>query len=374
MDTGECFNECTSHGRCARGICVCDEGWRGYDCRETTRGFLYLLSPPASKGLERMRSMHARSDPIYHSEYFFFHWFVRDPWLRSADRSTARLVYIPAWTYYQLNNVAFGDRSLADLEKYVDTHHNVSRRQRVYFLSGDKGACRAKSGPVFLSHWGLRVPWEHMLEPSRYTRTTSTPPCADARHVVVPMYFDYRKAATTVDRRTTFRCELAFGGSRQLRWTGPSYSQGVRQLVFDTHQTTPGFCVRRRVTTEEVRESKFCLVVSGDGFGSRLFHALRNLCVPLIIQPNVSLPFEPLIPYGEFSVRLEKRQIGDLPSLVRRYTADQIYAMRQRLLYWRPAFDWRADAYAFTRYLLCLRAFDQRAVSCAHLRPSLLSP
>ena len=41
------------------------------------------------------------------------------------------------------------------------------------------------------------------------------------------------------------------------------------------------------------------------GWGWRLSLAMLTQCVPVIIQPNVTQPFEELLPYDDFSLRLQ---------------------------------------------------------------------
>jgi len=50
-------------------------------------------------------------------------------------------------------------------------------------------------------------------------------------------------------------------------------------------------------TLDDLRAATFCLAPSGWGWGWRITLALLTQCVPVIIQPNVSQPFEDLIPY-----------------------------------------------------------------------------
>ena len=58
---------------------------------------------------------------------------------------------------------------------------------------------------------------------------------------------------------------------------------------------------------EVLRASKFCLAPSGMGFSTRLYEAVSQGCVPLIIQDEpvsnttVDQAFAPLLPWPQFS-------------------------------------------------------------------------
>ena len=53
-----------------------------------------------------------------------------------------------------------------------------------------------------------------------------------------------------------------------------------------------------------MREAKFCLVVSGHGWGIRIVEAMACGCVPVIVEDNVMQPFEDVLPYETFSIRV----------------------------------------------------------------------
>ena len=56
-------------------------------------------------------------------------------------------------------------------------------------------------------------------------------------------------------------------------------------------------------STEGMRSSRFCLHPAGDTPSScRLFDAIVNHCVPVIISDKIELPFEDDLDYNEFSL------------------------------------------------------------------------
>lgn len=52
-----------------------------------------------------------------------------------------------------------------------------------------------------------------------------------------------------------------------------------------------------------MHSSKFCLNIAGDTPSSnRLFDAISNHCVPVIISDEIELPYEDIIDYLKFSI------------------------------------------------------------------------
>ena len=86
-------------------------------------------------------------------------------------------------------------------------------------------------------------------------------------------------------------------------------------------------------------------------------------CVPVIIQPNVTQPFEPMLPYASFSLRLTKADIPTLPAILRAVPHESICAMQRALARYYRAILWQkpfgvehAGAYDLTQVWLCQRA------------------
>jgi len=90
--------------------------------------------------------------------------------------------------------------------------------------------------------------------------------------------------------------------------------------------------------------------------------------VPVIIQPNVTQPFEDLLEgtpydYSTFAVRLTKEDIPNLPSILRSIPQETLCAKQRMLARVYRAFLWQraqgpahANAYDLTQILLCRRA------------------
>lgn len=81
--------------------------------------------------------------------------------------------------------------------------------------------------------------------------------------------------------------------------------------------------------------SKFCLNIAGDTPSSnRLFDAIVNHCVPVIISDDIELPFEDVLDYSDFCIFVHASNAvrkGYLVNFLRRVKKDRWTAMWERL-------------------------------------------
>lgn len=162
--------------------------------------------------------------------------------------------------------------------------------------------------------------------------------------------------------RTGKRTVLHMGGSMS-NMGRVEYSQGVRQAIERLHAGEEGFVLGGEFTLDDLRAATFCLAPSGWGWGWRITLAMLTQCVPVIIQPNVSQPFEELLPYASFSLRYTREDIPALPSLLRAVTTRRICEMQtslarhyRALLWQKPHGPAHPGAYDLTMISLCRRA------------------
>lgn len=368
---------------------------------------MYVYSPPHEMGLSAMRR--ATMDPLYAAEKQFFERLMADRTLRTLDPKGARLFYVPTFLLPMYPNTVY--------DKGVGHYHNLvnalttrdstfadawrtNRSRHVFFLSGDKGACLWPRGPIYMTHWGLTTPWKAMILPQLWrsdglvSARAHEPPCADERDVILPPIIAHLPITvksganhTAAARILPWRCELFFAGAMTAEqktarssWCDDGrrggvrcYSQGVRAAVFAHHRNRSSFCLATRLPSELYESSRFCLAPSGEGFGDRLATAMLSGCVPLIIQPAVRQPYDDVLPYERFSIRIGADRIPDLHEVLRAVTDEQHAHLRAGVRHHARAFEWArtgAQAYETARYTLCLRA--ERPEGCAALRPSWL--
>ena len=390
-------------------------------------GFIYVYSPPNDYGLAQTRRSHF--DALYHAEQRFFERLMSDYSLRTLDPNKARLFYVPTWLIALYSNTVY-DKGVHHFEALVSALSNQSdifaaawktnRSRHLFFLAGDKGACLWPRGPIYLSHWGLTTPWKAMMLPHLWrsdvlvSARAKEAPCADERDLILPPVVTGGKPshphtrgggessseASNSSSSSTQRsldppangwsCELFFAGAfkaeqkvQRSSWCDDGarggvkcYSQGVRGAVFYHHQnrTEPYVnggkfaCLAPRLPSDLYLTSRFCLAPSGEGFGDRLATSMLRGCVPLIIQPGVLQPYDDILPYHKFSVRVGADKIPILHKLLPSITEAEHKRLRAGVRHYAAAFDWsenNGQAYQLAAYALCRRAHHHGADAAA---------
>eukprot|EP00899_Mesostigma_viride_P026830 jgi/Mesvir1/7331/Mv19141-RA.1 len=146
---------------------------------------------------------------------------------------------------------------------------------------------------------------------------------------------------------------LFFAGASGLKGTGThggskQYSHGVRQRVFELFENRTDIGVvlsRKRVGSaygHMLATSRFCLAPTGSGFGIRIMDSVVMGCIPVIISDNIDQPFEDLLPYELFSVRVEERRIPDLLDILLAITPEEEQEMHRQLDCCMARFLWRS--------------------------------
>ncbi|CAI5490003.1 unnamed protein product [Closterium sp. Naga37s-1] len=162
--------------------------------------------------------------------------------------------------------------------------------------------------------------------------------------------------------RTTL---LFFMGNRYRKDGG-----AVRDALFKSLEQEADMILRegtptvegRRATRAGMRTSQFCLHPAGDTPSAcRMFDAIVNLCVPVVVSDDIELPFEDVLDYRDdielpFEDVLDYREFavfvptvkavrkGYLGKLLRgRKMQSRLPAMQQRLREVRHFFEWDAE-------------------------------
>jgi len=268
----------------------------------------------------------------------------------------------------------------------------------IFFLTTDRGGCWkpwALQHSMIISYLGFRASeayfgFEERLEwPRRgpQTRNNAYSTRRGAESLGLDCYVAHKDVVVPVDANigpkeeaklpapgTPFACKrgphkvLLFMGGSMQNMGRIEYSQGVRQKIQELHVNESAFVLGGRFTLDELRASRFCLTPSGWGWGWRLSLAVVTQCVPVIIQPNVTQPFEDVLEgtpyaYDTFALRLRKADIPQLPAILRAVPDAQLCAMQAMLARVHRAFLWQqprgpqyASAYDLTQILLCRRA------------------
>lgn len=386
-----------------------------------------MHSPAADLGLReaRRRGTH---DPLYSAEVVFLDRLMKDWSVRTLDPHRARLWYVPTWLLSAYTNIVYekGVQHYHQLVKELEASDPIfaamwrqNRSRHVFFLAGDKGACLWPRGPIYMSHWGLTVPWKAMMLPHMWesdalvSARAKEAPCADERDIIVPPVIVKHRipvahttsqtlapaylpppppplsaaaaaSASSPSADGLYKCELFFAGAfhaehkiAKSSWCDDGrkggvkcYSQGVRAAVYAHHANRTRFCLAPRLPSELYFASRFCLAPSGEGFGDRLSLSMLAGCVPLIIQPAVRQPLDDVLPYQNFALRVGADAIPRLHERLARVTPAEHARLREGVRRFSRAFDWYSGgglAYNLTRLALCERA---GLATCDRFKPA----
>mmetsp|Transcript_68708 Transcript_68708/g.217304 ORF Transcript_68708/g.217304 Transcript_68708/m.217304 type:complete len:180 (+) Transcript_68708:49-588(+) len=89
----------------------------------------------------------------------------------------------------------------------------------------------------------------------------------------------------------------------------------------------------RNCTLAEMLRSKYCLVPGGEveGWSMRLVHSIALGCVPVLVHDDVELPFEELVDWREFSLKVREGGVSDMLEQVRGTSSSAWSAKRAAL-------------------------------------------
>lgn len=155
------------------------------------------------------------------------------------------------------------------------------------------------SSPVVMPYMDLAVPWLHEREKQHL--------CSFYGSLRVGYHPQQVTAEERREIKYAVRAKLRYDMSND-RPVQPKFPYkddcvwkdliGIRRLTFDFVDVI-----------SLMSKSVFCLCPRGDTPATRrIFHAIRNLCIPVIIADNIELPFESFLDYSEFAVFISQRQ------------------------------------------------------------------
>jgi len=146
------------------------------------------------------------------------------------------------------------------------------------------------------------------------------------------------RTTPVANKHTTvyFRGKLQFNGDA----TRPGYSRGLRMLINRTFGGREGFSINEghsRSYLAEMQDAKLCLAPPGYALWTpRLAENIMVGCVPLLVGDDVELPFEWLIDYRSFTVRVKEADVPRLEEIVNGISDDELEQKRVRLMdVWR---------------------------------------
>ena len=98
--------------------------------------------------------------------------------------------------------------------------------------------------------------------------------------------------------------------------------------VYKHHHGRPGFLIAHNASLLLMAQAQFCLAPPGFGYGRRAVHAVMMGCVPVTIGDGVLQPFEPELPWTDWSVPVAEADIPRLHEILAAITPKKLAAMQ----------------------------------------------
>ncbi|VFQ91192.1 unnamed protein product [Cuscuta campestris] len=262
-----------------------------------------------------------------------------------------------------------GLRSSFTLELYKKAYDHIrsaypywSRslgKDHIWFFSWDEGACYAPKeiwNSTMLVHWG-NTNSKHKHSTTAYRLDSWDPipldqrgdhPCFDPnKDLVLPAWkrpdggslgakFWARPREA---RKTLFYFNGNLGPAYENGRPEATYSMGIRQKVAEEFGSTRNkngelgkqhaqdvvvTPLRAENYHEDLATSVFCGVMPGDGWSGRMEDSIFQGCIPVVIQDGIYLPYENVLEYDSFAVRIREDEIPSMISILRSINETEI--------------------------------------------------
>lgn len=243
-------------------------------------------------------------------------------------------------------------------EQYPYWNHS-SGRDHIWFFSWDEGACYAPKeiwNSMMLVHWGnTNSKYNHSTTAywaDNWDRIPSDRrgdhPCFDPdKDLVLPAWKrpDVNALSSKLwarpreTRKTLFYFNGNLGPAYADGRPEATYSMGIRQKLAEEFGSSPNkkgklgkqhaedvivTPVRSGNYHEDLASSIFCGVFPGDGWSGRMEDSVLHGCIPVIIQDGIFLPYENVLNYESFAVRLREDEIPNLINILRGFNETEI--------------------------------------------------
>ncbi|GKV25754.1 hypothetical protein SLEP1_g35148 [Rubroshorea leprosula] len=262
-----------------------------------------------------------------------------------------------------------GLRSFLTLEFYRKAYDHIvekypywnrsSGRDHIWFFSWDEGACYAPKeiwNSTMLVHWGnTNSKHNHSTTaywPDNWNDISSDKrgnhPCFDPhKDLVLPAWkhpdnYALNKKLWSTPREMRKKL-FYFNGNLGPAYTNgrpeDSYSMGIRQKLAEEFGSSPNkegklgkqhsedvivTPLRSGNYHEDLASSVFCGVLPGDGWSGRMEDSVLQGCIPVIIQDGIFLPYENVLNYDSFAVRIREDDIPNLIKILRGFNETEI--------------------------------------------------
>eukprot|EP00241_Pyramimonas_parkeae_P002772 CAMPEP_0114231504 /NCGR_PEP_ID=MMETSP0058-20121206/4081_1 /TAXON_ID=36894 /ORGANISM="Pyramimonas parkeae, CCMP726" /LENGTH=449 /DNA_ID=CAMNT_0001342861 /DNA_START=157 /DNA_END=1506 /DNA_ORIENTATION=- len=278
----------------------------------------------------------------------------------TTDAGDADYFLIPLWNQCLTESGAHIQPWAAFLRTYIlhtwPYWNATGGKNHLLILPDDQGGCDLRNDmPIwanvtYIHHFGLNVPKE--LEKDHMSPLGCNTPGKDV--VIPPMLGNrigstWREIQANMNKfgpcpRDTF---FFFAGAVGIKGS-PEYSGGVREHVYSLYNTTPGYKIIDFRTDQkpniegyaaDYMTSVFCLAPSGLGWGIRTVISIFYGCIPVVIQDNVSMPYQEYLPWDNFSVRLADNDIANMDAKLKAIPSERIQQLQANIqCVWKKLF------------------------------------
>ncbi|PSC72509.1 exostosin-like glycosyltransferase isoform B [Micractinium conductrix] len=383
-----CYLNCSGHGKCIDMFCHCEPPYFSIGCsrnqshapagvsrRSAVQFKIYMYELPSSLAYPVEHEAGEPSEDKGQGEYAGYMHFLSqflNSTVRTEDPEEAHLFYLPTFTYaYTRMNTEQVEHLNHVLEHVRQAHPFFNRtggRDHFFWHPSDRGGCymfgHAERAIKVLQFGWSGDPRTSLMEDVRERTKTSYSCYHPLRDVIAATHDNaVRDLWAPFSHNQTLEGILA-GKTSLFFWSGShggntaEYSGNSRQTLRNLTQQwkDPQLEIYWHETEEHPQgwelgeaywRNKFCYVAYGWGFSNRLSQAIHNNCIPVIVQEHVFQPYENLLPYEDFSIRLTNADLPRLREILRSVTEDEYRRMMQALLAVRPAFSWTTAVVQF---------------------------
>ncbi|OVA03144.1 Epidermal growth factor-like domain [Macleaya cordata] len=241
-----------------------------------------------------------------------------------------------------------------------------SGRDHIWSFSWDEGACYAPKeiwNSMMLVHWG-NTNSKHNHSTTAYwadnwdgipSHKRGNHPCFDPeKDLVLPAWkrpdSDSLRlklwARPLKDRKKLFYFNGNLGPAYANGRPETTYSMGIRQKLAEEFGSSPDkegklgkqhaedvvvTPLRSPNYYEDLASSVFCGVLPGDGWSGRMEDSVLHGCIPVVIQDGIFLPYENVLNYQSFAVRISEDEIPNLIQILLGFNETELEFMLENV-------------------------------------------
>ncbi|XP_058073601.1 uncharacterized protein LOC131222515 [Magnolia sinica] len=321
------------------------------------------------------------TDQLYGSQMALYESILASPY-RTLNGEEADYFYVPVLDACLITRADdaphlniqehMGLRSSLALDYYKKAHDHIvehypywnrsSGRDHIWLFSWDEGACYAPKeiwNSMMLVHWGNTNSrhnhsttaywadnWDNIPSDKRGDH-----PCFDPdKDLVLPAWKRPDPgslrlklwARSREERKRLFYFNGNLGPAYENGRPEDTYSMGIRQKLAKEFGSIPDkdgklgrqYTENTTVTSkradnyyDDLASSIFCGVLPGDGWSGRMEDSVLQGCIPVVIQDGIFLPYENVLNYDSFAVRIREDEIPNLLQILRGFNETEIEFM-----------------------------------------------